>query len=99
MSNKKEKKDTVKNTSGTKKIPMLKLDNKDKIPKRIVYMKDNTKCFGINDIDINKIRISEKSLYIKQHNAYKYYVLYEYNDNEYILLRITLKDVVGYYDV
>ena len=47
MSNKKEKKDTAKNTSGTKKIPMLKLGNKDKIPARIVYMNDNTKCFGI----------------------------------------------------
>ena len=98
MSNKKEKKDTAKNTSGTKKIPMLKLDNKDKIAARIVYMNDNIKCFEINDIDINKIRISEKSLYSKQHNAYKYYVLYE-NNNEYIPLRITLKDVVGYYDV
>ena len=61
-------------------------------------MKDNSKCFGINDIDINKIRISEKSLYSKQHNAYKYYVLYEHN-NEYMPLRITLKDLVGYYDV
>ena len=58
----------------------------------------NTKCFGINDIDINKIRIPEKSLYSKKHSAYKYYVLYEHN-NEYIPLRITLKDVVGYYDV
>ena len=98
MSNKKEKKDTAKNTSRTKTIPMLKLDNGKKIPARIVYTKDNSKCFGINDIDINKIRISEKSLYSKQHNAYKYYVLYEHN-NEYMPLRITLKDLVGYYDV
>ena len=98
MSNKKEKKNTAKNTSRTKKIPMLKLDNEKKIPARIVYMKYNTKCFGINDIDINKIRISEKSLYSKQHNAYKYYVLYEHN-NEYMPLRSTMKDVVGYYDV
>ena len=52
----------------------------------------------VNDITINKIRISEKSLYNKQHNAYKYHVLYEHN-NEYMPLRITLKDVVGYYDV
>ena len=72
MSKKKEKKDTPKNTSRTKKIPMLKkLDNEKKIPARIVYTKDISKCFGINDIDINKIRISEKSLYSKQHNAYK----------------------------
>ena len=61
-------------------------------------MKYNEKCFGIDETDINKIRISEKSLYSKQHNAYKYYVLYEHN-NEYMPLRITLKDLVGYYDV
>ena len=64
MSNKKEKKDTTKNTSRTKTIPMLKRDNEKKISARIVYTKDNSKCFGINDIDINKIRISEKSLQI-----------------------------------
>ena len=62
MSDKKEEKDTAKNTSRTKKIPILKLDHEKKIPARIVYTKDNSKCFGINDIDINKIRISEKSL-------------------------------------
>ena len=44
---------------------MLKLDNKKKIPARIVYMKDNTECFGINDIYINKIRISEKVFTVK----------------------------------
>ena len=98
MPNKKEKNNTGKNISRTKKIPMLKLDNNDKIAAKIVYTKDNSKCFRINDIDINKIRISEKSLYSKQHNAYKYYVLYEHN-NEYMSLRFTLKDVVGYYDV
>ena len=77
---------------------MLQLDNNDKIQAKIVYMKDNSKCFRINDIDINKIRISEKSLYSKQHNAYKYYVLCEHN-NEYMPLRITLKGLVAYYDV
>ena len=40
MSNKKEKKDIAKNTSRTKKIPLLKLDNEKKIPARIVYTKD-----------------------------------------------------------
>ena len=95
MSNKKEKKDTVKNTSRTKKIPMLKLDNEKKIPARIVYAKDNDDSLRIDEIDINKIRISERSLHSKQHNAYKYYVLYEHN-NKYIPLRIIMKDVVGY---
>ena len=67
---------------------MLKLDNEDKIPAIIVYTKDNNKCPKINEIDINKIRISERCLYSKQYNAYKYYVLYEHN-NEYVPLRIT----------
>ena len=98
MSNKKEKKGTAKNTSRTKKIPMLRLDNEKKIPVRIVYEKENNNGFGINDIDINKIRISEKSIYSKQHNAYKYYALYEHN-NRNMPLRITLRDLVGYYDV
>ena len=98
MPNKKENEDTAKNASRTKTIPMLKLDNEKKIPTKIVYMKDNSKCFGINDIDINKIRISEKSIYCKQYNSYKDYVLYEHN-KECMLLRITLKDLVGYYDV
>ena len=63
MSNKKDKKDTVKNTSRTKMIPMLKLDNKDKIPAKIIYAEDNDDSLGINEIDINKIRISERSIY------------------------------------
>ena len=73
------------------KIPMLELDNEKKYQQKC-------KCFGINNMDINKVRNSEKSLYSKQHNAYKYYLLYEHN-NEYMPLRITLKDLVGYYDV
>ena len=98
MSNKKEKKDTLKNTSRTKKTPMLKLDNGKKIPGRIVYEKDNNDCFRTDQIDINKIRVSEKSLFNKQHNSYKYYVAYEHND-KYIPLRIIMKDLVGYYNV
>ena len=77
---------------------MLTLVNEKKMLARTVYTKHNSKCFGINDMDINKIRISEKGLYSKQRNAYKYYVLYENNNNN-MTLRITLKDVVGYYDV
>ena len=50
---------------------MPKLDNGVEIPAKTAYMKD-TKCFRINDIDINKIRVSEQKLYIKKHNSYKY---------------------------
>ena len=52
-------------------------------------------CFRINDIDINKIRVSDKKLYNKEHNSYKYYVFYEH-DNKYIPLKIILRDVVDY---
>ena len=44
-----------------------------------------------------KIRVSDKKLYNKEHNSYKYYVFYGHS-NEYIPLRIILKDFVGYYD-
>ena len=60
-------------------------------------MKDNTKCFKISDIDIDKIRVSEKKLYNKEHNSYKYYLFYEH-DGECIPLRIILRDVVSYYN-
>ena len=58
-----------------RKIPTLSLDNDDEIPAKTTYIKD-TECFRINDVDINKIRIPEKKLYNKEHNAYKYYVFY-----------------------
>ena len=59
-------------------------------------MKD-TECFRINDIDINKIKVSDKKLYIKGHNSYKYYAFYEHDD-KHIPLKIILRDVVGYYN-
>ena len=99
MSNKTEKKNTTKKASKNRKTLMLKLNAGVEIPARAAYMKDNTKCFKINDIDINKIRISEKKLYRKEHNSYKHYVFYERDDNDYITLRIILQDVVGYYSV
>ena len=64
------------------------------VPEKIVYVKDNSKCFKISEIDFNKIRVFEKKLYSKKYNSYKYYGVYEH-DNEYIPLRVTLKDVVG----
>ena len=55
-------------------------------------------CFKVNDTDINKIKVSGKKLYSKQHNSYKYYVFYEHDGAKYIPLKIILKDVVGYYN-
>ena len=85
-----------KNASKNKKIPTLRLDNDDVIPAKTTYIKD-TECFRVNDIDNNKIRVSDKKLYNKEHNSYKYYVFYEH-DNKYIPLKIILRDVVGYYN-
>ena len=102
MSNKRAKKDkkehSKKEQKNVRKIPQLKLDNGVEIPARMAYMKDNFKCFKINEIEINKIRVSGKKLYSKKHNLYKYYLLYEH-DNEYVPLRILLKDVIGEYRV
>ena len=101
MSDKRSKKNTTKNNKNNKasknrKIPTLRLDNDPEIPAKTTYIKD-TECFEINDIDINKIRVSNKNLYNKEHNPYKYYVFYEHDD-EYISLKIILKDVVDYYN-
>ena len=59
-------------------------------------MKD-TNWFRINDIDIDKITVSDRKLYNKEHNSYKYYVFYEHDD-KYIPLSIILRDAVGYYN-
>ena len=37
-------------------------------------MKD-TKCFKVDDVDINKITVSDKKPYSKKHNSYKYYFM------------------------
>ena len=99
MSDKRSKKNTTKSNkkaSKNSKIPTLRLDNNDEIPAKTTYIKD-TECFRINDIDINKIRVSDKKLYNKEHNSYKYYVFYEHDD-KYIPLKIILRDVVDYYN-
>ena len=85
-----------KKASKNRKIPTLRLDNDAEIPAKTTYLKD-TKCFRINDIDINKIRVSDRKLHNKEHNSYKYYVFYEHDD-EYIPLKSFLIDVVGYYN-
>ena len=85
-----------KKVSKNKKNPTLRLDNNAEIPAKSIYMKD-TKCFKIHDVDINKIRVSDKKLYSKEHSLYKYYVFYE-DDDECIPLKIVLKDVLGYYN-
>ena len=87
LSDKRTKKSTTKSNKKTiknRKIPTLRLDNGAEIPAKTAYMK-NIKCIKINEVDTDKIRVSEKKLYNKEYNSYKYYVFYEHDDNEYIL--------------
>ena len=65
---------------------MLKLDNHVEIPTRTIFMKD-LKHFNINDIDINKTRLSEAKLFMKENKSYKYYIFYDDSD-KYIPLNI-----------
>ena len=65
---------------------------------KIYIYKEDSRVFKINDIDIDKIRVSNKKLYNKEHGSHKHYFLYE-NDNEYIHLKISLLDVYGYYNI
>ena len=66
---------------------MLDLDNGDKVPAKITYMKDSD-LFEIDEIDFDKIT---------EYESYKRYVFYEDN-NEYVPLKIILKDVTVYYN-
>ena len=94
------KKKIIKNNkkvSKGKKTITLKLDNGVEIPAKNIY-KEISEPININDIEIDKIRVSDKKLYIKKHNSYKHYAFYE-DDNEYIPLKITLIDVLGYYNI
>ena len=75
MSNKRSKKNTTKNNKNNKasinrKIPTLRLDNDNEIPAKTTCIKD-TECFRIDGIDINKVRVSDKKLYNKEHNSYQ----------------------------
>ena len=66
MSNKKEKKkNATKKAAKNKTISTLKLDNGAEIPAMTIFMKDS-KHFNINDIDINKIRVSDAKLFMKK---------------------------------
>ena len=90
------KKRSIKKASKDKKIIKLRLNNGAEIFAKTIYKKDDD-FFEINDIDIDKIRVSDKKLYNIKHDSYKHFVFYEDGD-KYILLRITFKDVLGFYN-
>ena len=98
MSNKRgKKKNTTKKEAKNKTINTLKLDNGDEIPAMTIFMKDS-KCFNINDIDINKVRVSEAKVFMRENNSYKHYIFYEDGD-KYISLNICFsKTLAAYYN-
>ena len=60
-------------------------------------MKDS-KYLNINNIDINKIKVSEAKVFMKENKSYKHYIFYE-DGNKYIPLNICFsKTLAGYYN-
>ena len=97
MSNKKEKKNTTKKVAKKETISKLKLDNGVEIQEMTIFTKDS-KHFKINDIDINKIRVSKAKPFMKENKSYKYCIFYEDCD-KYIPLNICFnKTLAGYYN-
>ena len=79
MSEKGGKKKTIKNykkVSKDEKTITVRLNNGVEISAKNIY-KEDSRVFKINDIDIDKIRVSDKKLYNKEHGSYKHYVFYK----------------------
>ena len=95
MSEKGVKKKTNKNKKATKaKKPItLRLHDGTTVNASAIY-EENTEVFKINDVDINKINVSDKKLYNKIHDSYKCYVFYEHN-NKHTPLNIFLSNITG----
>ena len=74
---------------------MFQIDNDVEILTMTIFMKDS-KYFNINDIDINKIRVSKAKLFIKENNSYKHYIFYEDSD-KYIPLNICFSKTLATY--
>ena len=56
---------------------------------------NNIKLFEINNIDVNKKKVSQKNVYNKKNNSYKYFI--GYDDNDVIRpIFIALPKIIGY---
>ena len=65
--------------------------NNKKIKKTESYK--NKKIFNIDDIDVNKVLVSKKEIYVK-HDSFKYFI--GYNDNDVIRpLYLELSQMTG----
>ena len=98
MSEKGGKKKTIKNNKKAtkdKKLTTLKLNDDTTVVANSIYDKKSI-GFVIDDVDIDKIEVSDKKLYSKKHDSYKHYAFYEHN-NKHIPLKIILLNVTGRY--
>ena len=98
MSEKGGKKKTIKNNKKAtkdKKLTTLKLNDDTTVVANTIYDKKSI-GFVIDDVDLDKIKVSNKKLYSKKHDSYNHYVFYEHND-KHIPLKIILLNVTGRY--
>ena len=91
------KRTQAKKEAKNKTVSMLKLDNDVKIPAMTIFM-TNSKYFNINDIDINKITVSEVRVFMKKDNLYKHYIFYEDGGKYIPLNNFFSKMLAGYYN-
>ena len=71
----------------------IKFGNK-KFSRRDFYR--DKRLFKIEDIDINKIVVSDKEVYSKENNSSKYFIGYNDDDDVIRPLRVKLSQMVGY---
>ena len=71
MSKKGGKKTNKNNKKATKdKKPVtLRLNDNNTVNANVIYAEESTQGFRINDVDTNKIKVSEEKLYSKQHGS------------------------------
>ena len=93
----KANKDTKKANKDIKKSNTLDLYN-DTSVKASCANRTDTKMLKIEDIDTNEINISTEKPYSKEQEAYKNYILYDYDDEIIPLLRKFSK-IIGRYKV
>ena len=58
-----------KKTTKDKKPVTLRLNDNNTVNANVIYAEESTQGFGINDVDTNKIKVSEEKLYSKQHGS------------------------------
>ena len=73
------------------------LNDGDIVSANTIY-KERKSVFKIKGVGIDKVRVSDKKIYSKNHDSYKRYVSYEHS-TEYIPLKIFVSNVTGRYNI